>query len=203
MRGFIGGLLKSWFRRRPLRGVPSRGEFADLARELGTGTQDHWRARPAQHAELELSADPMSPDAREEPWSSDGVLWRPGGEAGAASFGAMPSFARRRRRRTPPLRAEVVADEVSVQEGPDKSVQTKTRTAPRQRYAGPVIGSMNAAATLRYFRTREVAARAQGHTLEGGVLGPGSFRATCACGPKLSPGELSAVTTPCGLRHDL
>jgi len=62
-----------------------------------------------------------------------------------------------------------------------------------------MIGTMNIEATSRNYAARAAAARALGHKLEGGVLGPGSFYAKCECGAVLSPGELSAVTTPCRL----
>ena len=78
-----------------------------------------------------------------------------------------------------------------------KRTQTNTPIRRGPRYSGPVIGTMNTEATVRYYAPRAAAARAQGHRLEGGVLGPGSFHATCACGAKLTPGELSALTTAC------
>jgi hypothetical protein len=85
-----------------------------------------------------------------------------------------------------------------IVDGPvHKRTQMNTPISRRPRYAGPMIGSMSAEATVRYFNIRAAAARALGHKLEGGVLSPGSFHATCACGAKLSPGELSTVTTRC------
>lgn len=131
------------------------------------------------------------------PWFSDGAVWRPDGEANPATFGTgLPAFARRRRRK----RAVVVDEEIFVDAPVHERPQTATSSPRRRRYARPVIGTMDTEATTRYYVARAAAARAQGHQLEGGVLGPGSFHASCACGAKLSPGELSAITTPCPLR---
>ncbi len=114
--------------------------------------------------------------------------WRPEGEENPTGA-AIP---RRRRAVTP-----APAEEVFINAPEHKRAQTSTAIPPRRRYARPVIGTLNIEATTRYYAARAAAARALGHRLEGGVLGPGAFNASCACGAKLSPGELSAVTTPC------
>ena len=123
--------------------------------------------------------------------------WRPEGQANPAG-----APLRRRRRRRP---VETVSDVLDndgtfiVPDIPDSSERFLDHKTPRRRYAGPMIGSKDVEATTRYFNARAKIARKQGHHLEGGVIGPGTFHAACACGAQLSPGELSAVTTPCRL----
>jgi hypothetical protein len=123
----------------------------------------------------------------------DGARWLPAKELDPATYGPMPAFARRGRR--------LVAESMMVATPVHERTQTHTPIPPRRRYSGPMIGSMSAEATVRYYAPRAAAARAQGHRLEGGVLGPGSFHATCECGVMLAPGELSAVTTTCPMRE--
>jgi hypothetical protein len=140
------------------------------------------------------------------PWRyrSDGAYWRPDGEDNPATS-SMPAYAKRRRRRvaaeTTSTASGPTSEEVFVDGLVHERPQDSTSIQSRRRYARPVIGSMNAEATSRYYAARAAAARAQGHRLEGGVLGPGSFHASCECGAKLSPGELSAVTTRCRSRQ--
>jgi len=133
--------------------------------------------------------------------SSDGAIWRPEGEPEPASFGRMPAFARRRRRREA-VAADTDPEEAFLPEPPPRAPQLQPRPL-RRRYAGQMVESMTLAQTSAYYTARAAIAQQLGHQLAGGVLVAGAFHAVCACGAKLSPGELSAVTTPCSTARDV
>jgi hypothetical protein len=155
-------------------------------------------------------------------WTDNGALWRPEGEANPASYGSMPAYAKLRRRRSRielpepsvgPPREEVFVDGPAAPErrppalrrryvartfvdAPPATSRDEGRPRPQRLYAGRTIASMNLAQTTRYYAAKGCG-RSSARSPVGGVLAPGAFYASCACGARLSLGELSAVTTPC------